>query len=133
MQSSCQGSMACVRMNAAPELKCCAMCSYSTYQERQLLEHVCTIHRYDPNFIVYCTSCLRSFTKWDSFRKHTYRGCIISPAPTNLETASLSEVADQTAEWSDDGGGLLDEEVDPAGVPDLSGVQESCGMPLKYT
>ena len=48
-----------------------------------------------------------------------YRGCIIDPSPGNSETASLSEVADQTAEWPDDSGDLLDEEVDPAGVPDL--------------
>ena len=36
---------------------------------------VCKIHRYHPNFQVYCASCLRSFSKWNTFKKHLSRGC----------------------------------------------------------
>ena len=40
-----------------------------------LMAHVCKIHRYHPNFQVYCASCLRSFSKWNTFKKHLSRGC----------------------------------------------------------
>lgn len=40
-----------------------------------LASHVCKIHRYDPNFLIYCSSCLRSFKVWDTYKKHLYRGC----------------------------------------------------------
>ena len=107
------GAMACVCVST-PELKCCPMCSYGTYQE----PHVCSIHRYDPNFIVYCTSCLRSFTKWDSFRKHMYRGCKgIEPTPGNKETVSQVEIFEHMPEMTDGGGDLLSKEVVPTDVP----------------
>lgn len=53
----------------------CDMCSFVALQHASLVDHVCTIHREHPNFLVYCESCLRSYTKWDSYKKHRSRGC----------------------------------------------------------
>ena len=55
--------------------KYCSMCTYCTSSEYELVNHVCKIHRYHPNFQVYCASCLRSYSKWNTFKKHISRGC----------------------------------------------------------
>ena len=51
----------------------CPMCSYIASHEEQLLRHVCQIHKHDPNFLIYCSKCSRSFTKLELFRKHKLR------------------------------------------------------------
>ena len=60
---------------SAPATKFCSMCTYCTSNEDELVAHVCKIHRYHPNFQVYCASCLRSFSKWNTFKKHRARDC----------------------------------------------------------
>ena len=57
------------------QLQSCTMCSYCTTNPRQLLNHVFTIHRHDPNFHVYCSHCMRSYKKLSAYRKHISRGC----------------------------------------------------------
>lgn len=58
----------------------CNMCSYSAGTMENLTSHVCRMHKSDPRFHIYCESCLRSYTKWDSYRKHIQRGCcVVSP------------------------------------------------------
>ena len=57
-------------------VRCCSMCSYCAPGENQLLNHVLKIHGHDPNFHIYCTSCLRSYHTLSSFRKHISRGCV---------------------------------------------------------
>ena len=49
----------------------CSMCSYCTPSREQLVRHVCQIHEHEPNFLVYCSHCSRSFFKVASFRRHT--------------------------------------------------------------
>ena len=61
------------QLKAMSELLSCPMCSYFASHEEQLLRHVCGIHEHDPNFLIYCSTCSRSFTKLDSFRKHKLR------------------------------------------------------------
>lgn len=51
------------------------MCSFTTNSLDSLVSHVCKLHKAHPRFHVYCRSCLRSYTKWDSYRKHIQRGC----------------------------------------------------------
>ena len=53
----------------------CNMCSYGAMSMDSLTSHVCRAHKTDSMFHVYCKSCLRSYTKWDSYRKHMQRGC----------------------------------------------------------
>ena len=55
--------------------KYCSMCTYCTSSEYELVAHVCKIHRYHPNFLVYCSSCFRSYSKWNTYKKHLSRGC----------------------------------------------------------
>lgn len=87
---------------AMSELLSCQMCSYFGSHD-ELLRHVCQIHEHDPNFLIYCSTCSRSFTKLDSFRKHKSRSTkcssqsdlshssltpqIPTPGPSNDETA----------------------------------------------
>lgn len=59
------------------------MCTYSTANKDALIDHVCKIHRHDPNFLVYCSNCLRSYRKWDSYRKHLSRGCGLNTSCTD--------------------------------------------------
>lgn len=54
------------------------MCPFCTTESNQLLKHVYTIHRDDPNFHVYCCHCMRSFKKLTAYRKHVSRGCLES-------------------------------------------------------
>ena len=71
---------------------CCAMCSFTTNSLDILVSHVCKLHKAHPRFHVYCKSCLRSYTKWDSYRKHIQRGCktVLSEQP---EPSSPTRVA----------------------------------------
>lgn len=57
----------------------CNMCSYGARDLDGLTSHVCRNHKNDPRFHIYCKSCLRSYTKWDSYRKHVQRGCNATP------------------------------------------------------
>ena len=43
----------------------------------RMVAHVCKIHRYHPNFLFYCSSCLRSNSNWNVhiIKKHVSRGC----------------------------------------------------------
>lgn len=59
------------------QLQSCTMCSYCTTNPRQLLNHVFTIHRHDPNFHIYCSYCMRSYKKLSAYRKHISRGCTV--------------------------------------------------------
>ena len=58
----------------------CNMCSFSARSINSLTSHVCRAHKTDSMFHVYCKSCLRSYTKWDSYRKHVQRGCNAIPS-----------------------------------------------------
>lgn len=60
----------------------CNMCSYGARDLDSVTSHVCRNHKNDHKFHVYCKSCLRSFTKWESYRKHIQRGCSIMPSST---------------------------------------------------
>ena len=70
------------------------MCSFYAKNKDALVSHVCKIHRYDPNFLIYCSQCLRSFRVWTTYKKHLYRGC----HGGDKETNTLSEDDDDTAE-----------------------------------
>ena len=39
----------------------CSMFSFYVTDDDTLVSYACKIHRYDPNFLVYCSRCLRSF------------------------------------------------------------------------
>lgn len=58
----------------------CSMCSYGSRTLETLTLHVCKNHKSDPRFHIYCESCLRSYTNWDSYRKHLQRGCNTIPS-----------------------------------------------------
>ena len=66
------------------------MCSYCSAGESQLLNHVLKIHQHDPNFHVYCASCLRSYHTLSSFRKHISRGCV-QAQQVNDDTADAED------------------------------------------
>lgn len=53
------------------------MCSFGTRDLESLTSHICRLHKSDPRFLIYCSMCLRSYTKWDSYRKHIQRGCSV--------------------------------------------------------
>lgn len=53
----------------------CMMCSFITRSLDTLTSHIIKMHKNDAQFNVSCKSCLRSYTRWDSFRKHIQRGC----------------------------------------------------------
>ena len=63
----------------------CSMCSFYATDNDRLVSHVCKIHRYDPNFLIYCSRCLRSFRVWDTYKKHLYRGCTAIARDINPE------------------------------------------------
>ena len=87
----------------------CSMCSYGTVSLETLTEHVCTKHKSDPRFLVYCNSCLCSYSKWDSYRKHLQRGCEIMPTSA---TASTHTQANSDREEYDDPGMSMDVDDD---------------------
>ena len=76
----------------------CNMCSYEARSLNKLTSHVCKIHRYDSRFHFYCKSCLRSYTKWDSYRKHLQRGCTIIPGSSVVDHASSSIITPPVAD-----------------------------------
>ena len=51
------------------------MCTFCASSKASLVHHVCQVHRDDPHFLLYCSGCLRSYTRWDSYRKHLHRNC----------------------------------------------------------
>lgn len=78
----------------------CSMCSYTTRELDVYTAHVIRLHKDDPRFNVSCKSCLRSFTKWDSYRKHMQRSCTVRSvascipapsAPLSLPTSDCEE------------------------------------------
>ena len=73
----------------------CSMCSYGARSEETLTSHVCKSHRNDPRFHIYCKSCLRSYKKWDSYRKHIERSCKIIPSITvSIDNPDIAEEVD---------------------------------------
>ena len=72
----------------------CSMCSFSATNNATLISHVCKIHRHDPNFLIYCSRCLRSFRVWDTYKKHIYRGC--------KETAGKGTLVDEQRDATED-------------------------------
>ena len=87
----------------------CPMCSYIASHEEQLLRHVCQIHKHDPNFLIYCSKCSRSFTKLESFRKHklrssqcsnvTFEKTPTSPGPSNDMSTTNYDSEESLAKW----------------------------------
>ena len=65
------------------------MCSYGSKSLDSLTAHICKNHRSDSRFNVYCKSCFRSYSKWESYRKHVQRGCKVMPCST-VDVASSS-------------------------------------------
>ena len=80
----------------------CNMCCYGTYSLEALISHVCKFHKDHPSFHVYCKTCLRSYTKWDSYRKHVQRGCKIMPTGTQELGTSDEPSEDLTADVDSD-------------------------------
>ena len=90
------------------ELVSCPMCSYFASRE-QPLRHVCRIHEHDPNFLIYYSTCSRSFTKLDSFRKHKLRSSECSskgdqPSLTPQSRIVLDPTDDMSPTSNYDGG-----------------------------
>ena len=46
---------------------------YSCTSTNTLLKHTIKEHKNDPNFLVHCTICGKSFNKWNSFQRHVKR------------------------------------------------------------
>ena len=63
------------------QLESCTVCSYCTIKPN----HVYTIHRHEPNFIIYCSCCMRSYKKLSVYRKHVSRGCKVPLAKDTTE------------------------------------------------
>ena len=72
------------------------MCSFCAADNGTLVSHVCKIHRHDPNFLIYCSRCLRSFRVWDTYKKHLYRGCreIASDVTPEEDVSNTTEYDD---------------------------------------
>lgn len=86
-----KGKSCCSRLlKAMSELLNCPMCSYIASHEKQLLRHVCQIHEHDPNFLIYCSKCSRSFTKLESFQKHKLRSSQCSCSNVTFRKTSTS-------------------------------------------
>ena len=51
----------------------CSFCDFRCYDDKSLLKHIRDIHENDPNFVVYCSQCGRSYKKWSSLKKHLHR------------------------------------------------------------
>ena len=83
----------------------CSMCSYTTRELDVYTTHVIRLHKDDPRFNVSCKSCLRSFTKWDSYRKHVQQSCTVhSVAPyVPASSVALSLPTSDCEEESDHG------------------------------
>ena len=37
------------------------------------MKHARSVHENDPNFVIYCSQCGRSYKKWTSLKKHLHR------------------------------------------------------------
>ena len=83
------------------ELLSCPMCSYCTAQTDQLLSHVCQIHEHDPNFLVYCNKCSRSFRKLESYRKHKFRSSECSDVAAPSSSSSIVPAQDPSNDLLD--------------------------------
>ena len=94
VKSSCSRNS--VPLKVMSELVSCQLCSYFASNEEQLLRHVCQIHEHDPNFLIYCSTCSRSFTKLDSFKKHKSRSseCSYKEDQPSLTPPALSTAPD---------------------------------------
>ena len=84
-------------------IRCCSMCSYCASGETQLLNHVLKIHRHDPNFHVYCSSCLRSYHTLSSFRKHISRGCVQVQQENDRSANGEDELEMELEHWHSEG------------------------------
>ena len=51
----------------------CSLCDFRCYDNRALLKHARSVHENDPNFVIYCSQCGRSYKKWTSLKKHLHR------------------------------------------------------------
>ncbi len=51
----------------------CSFCDFHCYEHVALLRHIKDLHQNDPNFLVYCSYCGKTYKKWDSLRKHVQR------------------------------------------------------------
>ena len=51
----------------------CNFCDLRCYEDRSLLKHIRNVHGNDPNFVVYCNKCGRSYKKWSYLKKHLHR------------------------------------------------------------
>lgn len=95
-------------LTCTSQLQSCTMCSYCTTKPSQLVNHVCTIHRHDPNFHVYCSYCMRSYRKLTAYRKHVSQGCKVPLTEDTTEErqssllSPLPDVSTCDAEESDD-------------------------------
>ena len=97
-------SMSTVRLVPNAMVFACPMCLFYATDDATLISHVCKIHRHDPNFLVYCSRCLRSFRVWDTYRKHRYRGCKNSASSSASERGirDANEDEDDTMDFSGD-------------------------------
>ena len=51
----------------------CKMCDFRCFDNAALINHARDVHENDPNFILYCGECGRSYNKWNSLKKHLHR------------------------------------------------------------
>ena len=81
------------------------MCSFTSISLDALTQHVCKVHKHHPRFLVYCKSCLRSYTRWNSYFKHLKRGC----TSTANATEDIGEMStSMNDELGDDIDGMMD-------------------------
>lgn len=71
------------------------MCSFNAASPESITIHVCSVHKYDPHFHVYCQHCLRSYTKWNSYQKHIKRGCGLPSSTNNATPIMLSNSVEE--------------------------------------
>lgn len=83
------------------------MCSFYAKTSITLVSHVCKIHRFDSNFLIYCSRCLRSFRVWDTYKKHLYRGCKEEAGNVISEDDAGDDAGDAAGD-EDISGGLLE-------------------------
>ena len=51
----------------------CDKCDFRSFDNETLVKHVLDRHSRDPNFSVACNFCGKTYTKWNSFKKHLHR------------------------------------------------------------
>lgn len=57
----------------AEDFHSCSICSFLCTDAETLVKHTVREHKLDPNFLVHCSICGASFTKWNSFQRHVQR------------------------------------------------------------